>query len=357
MKIKTNKTPIILLLAILLASGCQEEYHPDIDMSARVLVVDGLITDQNGPHVIKLSLAGRFQQEEIANPVTGAMLTISSNDGTEVTLKETSPGNYETPAHFFGRPGYAYVLDIETDDGFQYRSAPQTMRESIAVDSIIGQFGEAVFYNRSSISHRIYQTTIQGTYTYVQTSSGKDKPANYRFVSSIYLQHAVPISDVTVDLCWIKKSHNDFLGTDISTSGHMAGARQVMGFAPYFPNQIKYLGLLDTLLFDNTRVFINKIYTLNDASFAYHKAKNEQINTSGRFFDPIASQPPGNMTCINDPKKMVLGLFEASPEMSFTYRIKTDYVSRQTVVEMINSMDHVPDEGCLRNLYPDFWVY
>lgn len=347
---------IILMLTGLLLQGCQEEYHAQLDATDRVMVVDGLITNQNGPHKVTLTLAGRFQQSEMANPVTGARITITASNGDQIELQEALAGTYLTPTHFYAQQGLSYTLHIETRDGDLYHSEPQIMQEPVVVDSIFAQFGTEIFYNQSSVSNRIFQSKVEGAHAFVQTSTGSQEPAFYRFESAIYLQHSIPISDVVVDNCWIKKPINDFLGTDLSSYAGLNGIRQKMGFAPFFPNDIKYLGIADTLLFDFTRVFINKIFTLNDAAYAYHKAKNDQLNNQGRFFDPIAAQPPANIVCSSDPEKLVLGIFEVSPMITLTYRIRSNYISRQFEVEMISTLDHVPDEGCLRNMYPDFWL-
>lgn len=347
---------IIGLLACLFIIGCQEEYHAELDIINRVLVVDALITDQNGPHTVKLTLAGRFQQDEIANPVYKASVFITDSDNNRFELSETLPGTYITPSYFFARQGLAYVLHIETREGMYYQSEPQVMAQPIEVDSIYGQLGKAVFYNRSLVSNRIYQTEIEGTYTFLQTSSKENTPVRYRFESTIYLQHSIPWSDVVVDNCWIKKPINNFLGTDISSHSGQESFRQIAGFAPFLPTDLKHLGVYDTLLFDNARVFINKVYALNDASYAYHKAKNEQINNNGRFFEPIAAQPPSNIKCITEPDRLVLGLFEVSPFIGLTYRVRLDYITRMIEIDIISSMDHIPDEGCMRNIYPAFWI-
>jgi hypothetical protein len=348
---------IILIVTGFLLPGCQEVYIAQLDETERVMVVDGLITNQGGPHKVTLTLAGRFQQNDMASPVTGARILITTSHGDQIELHETQAGEYLTPAHFHAQQGIEYTLHIETLDGDHYSSEPQSMQEPVAVDSIFAQFGTEVFYNQSSVSNNVFQSKVEGAYAFVKTSTDNRESAYYRFESAIYLQHSIPISDVVVDNCWIKKPVNDFLGTDLSGYVGLNGIRQKMGFAPFFPNEIKYLGIADTLLFDNTRVFINKIFTLNKATYAYHKAKNDQINDQGRFFDPIAAQPPANIICSTDPEKLVLGIFEVSPQTTLTYRIRSNYFSRQSEIEMITDLEHAPDEGCLRNLYPDFWLH
>jgi len=53
-------------------------------------------------------------------------------------------------------------------------------------------------------------------------------------------------------------------------------------------------------------------YTMNSDSYRFYKDANTQLSASGKIFDPIAAQLYGNMKCINNSSKVVLGLFEVS---------------------------------------------
>jgi hypothetical protein len=228
---------------------------------------------------------------------------------------------------------------------------------SVSIDSVYGVYGKEVFYKFSSVSASIFPTTVDGAHVYLKTNPDRERPANFRFTSIMYVQYFIPWSDVVVDFCWHKMAVNDFLRNDIGRYAHLEGSIERMGFAPVFSTNIPYLGFPQNPEYEKARAFINKLYTLNDDSYAFHKNKSEQLTNEGRFFDPIASQLPGNMRCLNDANVKVLGLFEASSELVVTYNVITDFWEKKVIVSYIHPLDHIPMTGCKRNNYPEHWVH
>ena len=55
-----------------------------------------------------------------------------------------------------------------------------------------------------------------------------------------------------------------------------------------------------------------RLYSLNQTSAIYYRELNDQLSYEGKLFDPVAVQLKGNMTCVSDPDKPALGLFEVS---------------------------------------------
>jgi hypothetical protein len=354
-----RRKKIAILMVIMLGlglGGCQEVYFPDLEKVEPILVVEGLVSNQPGPYRVKLSLAGRFQEPPVFNGVSGATVSIRVSDGNIVSLHEFSPGNYYTPIDFAGEVGKHYTLHISTPDGNQYKSTAQEILPPMSIDSIYGVKSEKVFYKPSSVSNSLFPFNVTGTYAFISTSGSIANIRRFRYTSSMYVQYGVLISDIAVDNCWIKKSITNFQSSDLGVFSNLDGASQEIGFAPLFANGLHFLGYPANLLYDQVRVMINRIYTLNPESYSFHKAKNDQLNTEGRIFDPISAQLPGNISCINDPERVALGFFEASSETIHTYRIVTNILQGTVNIIHLPSMENIPLEGCLRNDYPPFWV-
>jgi len=96
-----------------------------------LLVVEGLITDQPGPYIIKISRAIPIllvDQYKLDQPrfETGAIVAIEDDQGNSETLVEKSPGNYYTSS-LQGTIGRTYTLSITTRDGYTYQSAGEKM--------------------------------------------------------------------------------------------------------------------------------------------------------------------------------------------------------------------------------------
>lgn len=357
MMMKTKKTSALVFLLLTLGFwGCQEEYYPEIDQIEPSLVVQGLITDQAGPYLVRLSMSGRFQEPPVYNGVSEAVVSIIDNDGNSAELLEVSPGYYQTPEGFQGEIGKAYTLQITTLDGYQYASTPQEILPPMNIDSIYGIKGEKVFYRPSSVSNIFFETNIIGSFAFISTSGSGEQLTRFRYSSELYVQYGVPVSDIEFWSCWIKKPITRFQSTDLGFFSDLDGASQNVAFVPLLANGLPYLEFPLDSLYDQVRVVINKVYTLNGEAYAFHKAKTEQMNASGRIFDPIAAQLPGNIICTSHPEKVALGFFEASSETTLTYRVITSF--NQTTVNIIElpSMDSVSDEGCVINQYPPFWV-
>ncbi|MBW6499278.1 MAG: DUF4249 domain-containing protein [Bacteroidales bacterium] len=346
----------IIILITLIFSGCQEEYFAKLDKVEPLLVVQGMITNQPGPYLISLSLSWRFQEPPVFNALSGAIVSISANDATNVNLVELSPGSYYTPAGFIGEVGKEYTLQILTPDGHKYTSSPQEILPPLNIDSIYGTKSEKVFYRPSSVSNTLFATNVPGAYAFINTSNSDNNSSRFRFASELYVQYGVPISDTAVDNCWIKKPITGFQPTDLGFFSNLDGASQEVGFVPLLSNGIPFLGFPPSLLYDQVRVIINKVLTLNEESYNFHKAKNDQLNSAGRILDPIAAQLPGNIQCISDPDKLTLGFFEACAETILTYRVITTLTQQTVDIIHLPAMNNIPNEGCLTNQYPPFWV-
>ncbi|MCX6254873.1 MAG: DUF4249 family protein [Bacteroidia bacterium] len=65
-------------------------------------------------------------------------------------------------------------------------------------------------------------------------------------------------------------------------------------------------------------LYLNQ-YTLNNETYLYYKSLNEQMQSEGKLFDPIAAQLTGNIKCISDPEKSAIGFFEASSVSNSEY--------------------------------------
>jgi hypothetical protein len=122
-----SRASIILLFLIL--HSCIEP----IDLNSTfqpTLVVEGSITDQPGPYVIKISRAipitikSQLQTSTIRE--TGAIVIIQDDVGNKETLIEKSSGNYYTSS-FQGIVGRAYSISIKTTDGSTYESTTEKM--------------------------------------------------------------------------------------------------------------------------------------------------------------------------------------------------------------------------------------
>ena len=110
----------------------------NVPQGAPLLAVDGAITDQAGPYVVRLTTTGPYFDAQAAPPVTGAQLTLRTADGPPETLREQRPGEYVTSGALRGRVGGRYTLTIATG-GEQY-VAETEIRRALPIDSLRAEY-------------------------------------------------------------------------------------------------------------------------------------------------------------------------------------------------------------------------
>jgi hypothetical protein len=109
-------------------SGCIEPIDYDVPAAGEQLVVDGSITNEPGPYMIRLSRNQRLKTDlDYREPVDRAIVRIVSDAGEDERLTETLRGVYVTN-QIVGTLGRTYTLHITTPDLHTYISTPQTIR-------------------------------------------------------------------------------------------------------------------------------------------------------------------------------------------------------------------------------------
>jgi hypothetical protein len=303
-----------MALLILGTTGCSEIYYPKVMSKNDFLVVDGLITNTNGPFVIKLSKAVKYSADSVtdADPVTQANLTITDNNNVSYAMTETSPGKYTTPSSLVSRVGNSYKLQIKTADGNTYESDYQKLTRPVSYDSI-------KYYNVTEgflDSYKSLSTTTGADIRIDLSDSSSVEKIKYKFTTNLtlqcmYIAAQAPYYEWITDL----PLENDINITDeSSSSSDNSITNHKIGFIPFsvaaFPDEW-HLPRMQSLADFSYYLKINQ-YTLNDASFVFYQAAKKQLSASGKIFDPIASQLYGNIKCTNNPSKLAFGFFEAS---------------------------------------------
>jgi hypothetical protein len=98
------------------------------------LVIEGTITDQQGPYNVLLSQSGNYFEPSLYfPPVLNALVTLSDNMGNHDTLRSGSDGIYRG-SRLVGTPGRTYSLKVLVD-GSEY-DATSTMPLKVPIDSL-----------------------------------------------------------------------------------------------------------------------------------------------------------------------------------------------------------------------------
>lgn len=122
----------LLLLAGMAA--CTKVINVDLKNVPPKYVIEGNVTNLPGPYTVTITQTKNFQDDNTFPGVSGAVISIADVTGNVTeTLKETSPGVYQTQA-IVGRIGSTYQLTV-TIGGTTY-TASSTMPRQVPLDSV-----------------------------------------------------------------------------------------------------------------------------------------------------------------------------------------------------------------------------
>ncbi|NOQ24110.1 MAG: DUF4249 family protein [Bacteroidales bacterium] len=306
---KISKLILILSLIVL---GCKDEFILELDDFEPLIVVDGLITNEDGPYMLTISQSMPVNFLEKI-PYENCIVTIIENTGITEILAEIEPGRYVSSENGIkGIIGNEYSISIYTPEGKEYHSDFQELKEAVDIDS--------VYAERDSLLHIDYIYGLPGYQFYVNTKETAIQE-NYFLWSMTetfeydadqklaYVDEArggeFIYYNPTLDLlytCWkTQKVNYIFTGTTSKLS------------IPQIIHQpIHFVGTDTKKLTKRYSVLVQQ-YTIGEKAYNYWQAIEKQ-NSNDNFF--ASTQPytiRGNIENINDEKELVLGYFTVAP--------------------------------------------
>ena len=310
----TKKKVLTILTGFVLLVACTEIYTPKIDSKAEALVVEGLITNENGPFIIKLSKADLYNSTGSTSYVEGAKLTVYDNHNQSFTLTGSSNGNYYLPSNFKAKTGDSYTLHIETADNDIYDSQPQKLFPPQSYDSIYGVHTTNAYIGQNNQLKSVVGSNI--LVDLFKSVAKADSAPLCRFKSTMTLQYEywedLDSAWIWVHKCWKSVSLGE--NENITEDNLNKSSAYIMGHLICFaPIGMTNYGLIKPLGFVADLYYLRiDQYTINQDTYDFYKNANKQLSTSGKIFDPITSQLVGNLKCTSNPSKVVLGFFEVS---------------------------------------------
>jgi hypothetical protein len=360
--------PIVILLAIIFGTNisCKKLFDPKIDVVETPLVVDGLISDQAKPYLIRLTKALPYNNNNVnkyENEYTGiskAKVTVSDDSGNTYNFTEgDTVGVYRSnPTEFIGVPGRYYTLHIRTIDNIEYQSDPQLMLPNdfkVEVSAEYGTQDQLVEDGTGAYN----KETIHGTNIFFDIENNEDTLIRFRFDHRIITQWVIPTKPPTYG--WDTWPNTDLNITDnYSTSTNNIVKKNVC-FVPTNNNKViitkEWVGSpgTDKIMMDKfVEKFVIRIiqYRLNNETYLYYKNISTILSANGSIFDPIPWQVKGNVKCISDNTVGVLGYFEAS-SAQYSYYALNPFSKK---LKYVKSYEPPTDYGILELIVPDWWV-
>ncbi|MCB0497648.1 MAG: DUF4249 domain-containing protein [Cyclobacteriaceae bacterium] len=132
------KRLLIALVSLALITSCEKVVNPDIDQSTPQIVIEGLLTNKDTTHFVKVSRSIQFYESGV-NPIKDA--TVVVRHGTDTYSYTHNPmavdsldGYYFSDTPYAGAIGEAYTLSVNTG-GITYE-ATDSMKYVTNIDSL-----------------------------------------------------------------------------------------------------------------------------------------------------------------------------------------------------------------------------
>lgn len=319
----TRKYFLISFIILILAS-CIDPYVPDLENYESLLVVDGLLTDEEASYTIQLS---RTMEDENSEPerISDAEITVTDQTGNTIFFRPAGNGIYITePGSARGQAGNTYILHIRTADGSEYESDPCEMLPVPGIDR--------VYFDRDSELSADKQTTYQGISIYVDTdpSEGNNSYVRWEYQETWkfnvpyprkynYLNDStfIPLNNIK-DVCW-KTNLSDRILTG-SVLGSLSNGLKKKNICFIGSDRSDRLSLRYSIEV--------KQYSVSPGEFDYWNMLKQVNEMGGDIFDSQPFPVAGNIHNINDPDEQVLGYFQVSAA-----KVKRIYISPGDISE------------------------
>jgi hypothetical protein len=298
-----------LVVGLMLAGSCVSEFIPEIEEEEELLVVEGLITNQPGPYVIKLSKSLPLGLKSEAKPLGGCLVTIADDLGNNFMLTEAETGTYVTDsASFMGETGRSYTLEITTagGNGFHYRS---TAMEMIPVPPI-----DSLYYEKIIIEEKYENFPgVDACQIYLDTHDPLNTCRYYRwdYSETWILRLLFPVDNMT---CWISDRSNT-----INIKSTTSLEESVLLRYP-----VNYIDRVTDRLKRKYSIEVNQ-YSLNEDEYIFWERLQSLTVQVGGLYDIIPSSIPSNLQCVENPDEKVLGYFSVSGKSSKRIFIQEDF--------------------------------
>jgi Domain of unknown function (DUF4249) len=301
------KPQFYLFPFFLLFICCVKRITPPIREGVPVLVVEGMITTDSAPYVVKLSYTGNYTNASVSidsnqSFINDASVIIKDGDGDSAACYLISPGTYQTTdSNFVGIVGHSYTLEVYLSNGKTYISSAEKINQVPPIDSI------TVVYDST------YITDVRPSQLII-TANTRDPVSMqnyYRWTASGYIPRKSwgspcgvfnpPCTTAFSCVCgaFCEQSFSDAqvnILSDQLINGNEI--HQPVDYSPLYSQGKHYIDI--------------RQFSLNQDIYIFWEQYNAQTDRTGSILDPLPAPLSGNIHNATDSNDVALGYFAAS---------------------------------------------
>lgn len=299
-----------IIIAIVLLASCEEYFRPDTDVTEPAYVFEGLITDQPGPYIVKITKTYGYNSE--IERVTDAKVRIECSDGYTARLKYNPLGYYQTDsATFVGEVGKKYKMVAIFADGLHFESTQDELLPCPDVEEVNGTY----FENKKILTKGdTYYEDIDFGICATNTTNAAGFTPYYRYECKLIIQtrqyypgtfpeeryvfHPVTPSGTLFIADANNYADNKIIGNQLYKTMNKTMRLGVDSLVPGMSEYEVY----------NVGEFVRvSQFSMNENQYKFWKAIKDQQESTNYFFGQIENQPIGNIKCNTGEK--ALGYF------------------------------------------------
>ncbi len=290
--------------------SCIDPYTPRLGTYMPVMVVEGLITNENRSYTVSLSYSMQ-NIDSVTKKVTCANVFITDASGIITQLTESAKGTYKSDSLTFrGEIGNIYTLHIKTDNGKEYVSNPCTMLPVPDIDTVYWAKDEQTVNNNTTLTEgiSIYLDSKPGStdkffLRWDYSESWKFKvpyPVSFIFINE---KNIVPIPpDEIKEYCW--KFSNS---SGINVKSLLSGLSESVKKQP-----VRFIATDESDRL-TVRYSINvKQYSLSQQEYDFWSNLEKTDVINGDIFGIQPFEVPSNIKNIHDSTETIIGYFSVS---------------------------------------------
>jgi len=300
-KMKRLICSIFLVLPALVLCGCITEFEADIDEVEDLLVVEGIITDDES--IITLSRSKGLSYEDNLldlSPyhVTDAKVSIECDDGTQWNTAGQDAGQYTIQiGKLNSERQYRLKIELEAQEYLSEYAYPMATPE---IDS--------VFWTKKDSG--------QPVNIHLATHASDGMVHYYRWSYREDWETRARISGYGPSLC---SKHNHSKGLLLGTNEKNSSGQLIEILTETHPrnDRLSVLYRIDV-----------KQHAISKRAFEYYTNIKKNAQKTGRIFAHVPSELKGNISCTTDPALMVIGYVDVSSathERLYIYRDEDVY--------------------------------
>ncbi|HLO58998.1 MAG TPA: DUF4249 domain-containing protein [Bacteroidales bacterium] len=330
---------IVFFAAFLVLVTCTTEFIPELREQNQMLVVEGLLTDQQETQTIKISRSLPIGRNIIKRPIHGCTVAISDDLNNIAFFYETDSGIYVSPEMFHGEAGRSYILHISAPDvsgtGIRnYESSPAILQPVPPIDSL--------YYEKTIVRDLEFPDfDIHTCQIYLDTYGSNSGYLRWEYFETWILRLLFSVPD---QKCWVSDHSKEILIKNTTATGQTYIKKQ----------PVIYISNKTDRLQTKYSILVNQ-YSMNEDEYNYWAALKTLSDGSGGLYDVIPAAVPGNIRCIEDSSETVLGYFSVSAKSS--KRIFIDEIFRGIINQYSNCItDTVYGDVPIRGIDTTVWV-